>query len=79
MKKLFSFACQALCLNSFQNAGFTFHEETVPGWTAFFFPSLVTEDWKQYSFDDQCILSNAMCLHASVNLAVEKEDKLCYL
>lgn len=41
-KKLFSFACQALCLNSFQNAGFTFHEETVPGRTAFFFLSLVT-------------------------------------
>lgn len=62
MKKLFSLACQALCLNSFQNAGFTFHQEAVPGRTAFFSLSPQPwEDWKQYSSDAQCAQPACVC------------------
>lgn len=77
---LFSFACQALCLNSFQNAGFTLHEETVPGRAAFFLSLLRQRKIGNSNVLVSSALSVAQrCLRASVSLAVEEEEKLCYL
>lgn len=77
---LFSFACQALCFNSFQNAGFTLHEETVPGRAAFFLSLLRQRKIGNSNVLVSSALSVAQrCLRASVSLAVEEEEKLCYL